>query len=132
MSNKVLYIIRGVPGSGKSTIAHKLTDYVAEADMFMFENGEYKWSKDKLHMAHKKCEELVEQYMIENKNKIAVSNTCIKVKEMKPYLKLAEKYGYSVEIIELNGGYKSIHNVPETTMERMKQTFQPYDRIKNN
>ena len=40
---KVLYIVRGIPGSGKSTFAKSLGGTHFEADMFFMKNGEYKY-----------------------------------------------------------------------------------------
>lgn len=126
IENKILYIIRGVPGSGKSTLAKTLTKNVVEADQFMYEDGEYKWKPEKLHMAHKKCQETVEQYMQEGRDKIAVANTFIKLKDIKPYIDLAKQYDYKIVIKECNGGFQSIHNVPQETLDKMKSKFQPY------
>jgi len=126
IENKILYIIRGIPGSGKSTLANKLTSNVVEADQFMYEDGEYKWKPEKLHMAHQKCKETVEQYMQEGRDKIAVANTFIKLKEIKPYIDLAKQYDYKIVVKECDGGFQSVHNVPEETLEKMKSKFQPY------
>lgn len=121
---KILYILRGIPGSGKSTLAHQLTNNVVEADMFMYEDGKYNWSGDKLYMAHKKCFETVENMMKENITPIAVSNTFIKIKEYKPYVELANRFNYEVIIKICDGNYQNIHNVPTETIERMKRRFQ--------
>lgn len=124
MSEKILYIIRGVPGSGKSTLANKLTSNVVEADQFMYVNGEYKWSPNKLNYAHSACRHKVEDYMIEGRDKIAVANTFIKRKDVKPYLDLAEEYGYKVDQRICRGNYQNIHNVPQETVEKMRSKFQ--------
>lgn len=126
VEDKILYIIRGIPGSGKSTLANKLTSNVVEADQFMYEDGEYKWKPEKLHMAHQKCQETVEQYMQEGRDKIAVANTFIKLKDIKPYINLAKQYDYKIVVKECDGGFQSIHSVPEETLEKMKSKFQPY------
>lgn len=126
IKEKILYIIRGIPGSGKSTLANKLTSNVVEADQFMYEYGEYKWKPEKLHMAHKKCQETVEQYMQEGRDKIAVANTFIKLKEIKPYIDLAKQYDYKIVVKECDGGFQNVHGVPEETLEKMKSKFQPY------
>lgn len=124
--DKILYIIRGIPGSGKTTLAYKLTNNVAEADQFMYEDGEYKWHPSKLKMAHTKCFEKIENFMKNNITPIAVSNTFIKIKEFKPYIELAEKYNYMVEIKECNGEFQNEHNVSAETIERMKRNFQKF------
>lgn len=124
--DKILYIIRGVPGSGKSTLANKLTSNVVEADQFMYEDGEYKWKPEKLHMAHKKCQETVEKYMQEGRDKIAVANTFIKLKDIKPYIDLAKQYDYKIVVKECDGGFQNVHNVSDETVNKMKSKFQPY------
>lgn len=126
VEDKILYIIRGIPGSGKSTLANKLTSNVVEADQFMYEDGEYKWKPEKLHMAHKKCQETVEQYMQEGRDKIAVANTFIKLKDIKPYIDLAKQYDYKIVVKECDGGFQNVHNVPDETVNKMKSKFQPY------
>lgn len=125
--NKVLYIIRGIPGSGKSTLAYQLTYNVAEADQFMYENGEYKWHPSKLKYAHQQCFEKIETFMKQGITPIAVSNTFIKLKDFKPYVNLAQQYEYIVEIKDCDGNYGSIHDVPSDTMEKMKKKFQKYE-----
>ena len=50
---KILYIVRGVPGSGKSTFAEKLVGHdflVCEADKYFIdkETGEYKFDISKI------------------------------------------------------------------------------------
>ena len=57
---------------------------------------------------------------------IVVSNTSTTEKEMQPYIDLAKKYDYKVTslIVENRHGGKSIHSVPEETIEKMKQRFE--------
>ena len=45
---------------------------------------------------------------------------------MKPYYELAEKYGYAVFslIVENRHGGKNVHNVPEETLEKMRNRFE--------
>jgi hypothetical protein len=53
---------------------------------------------------------------------VVVSNTLTSEKELKPYIELAEKYGYQIVslIVENRHGNKSIHDVPDETLERME------------
>jgi len=58
MKDKILYIVRGIPGSGKSTIAKTLGGIQIESDQYFIDsNGEYKFDASKLHNAHNYCQE---------------------------------------------------------------------------
>lgn len=138
MEEKVLYIVRGLPGSGKSTFANKLArdnDYlVCEADKYFTDKktGEYKFDASKIKDAHKYCQDLVETYMSDSLvndqwyREIIVSNTFTQEWEMKPYFELAEKYGYKVfvTIVENRHGGKNTHGVPDDKLEIMKNRFE--------
>lgn len=125
--NKVLYIVRGLPGSGKSTFAQTLTSNHWEADMyFVNENGEYKFDMDKIKNAHQWCRDMVEDAMKRNLDKIAVSNTFTQVWEMELYHKLAEHYGYTIFhlIVENRHDGENQHGVPSDKVQIMKDRFQ--------
>ncbi len=101
--NKILTLVRGLPGSGKSTFANFIwNDYaICEADKFFYDKeGNYNFDATKLTDAHKWCREQVETRMKDNEvnpqfyPEIVVSNTFTKEWEMEEYYKLAEKYGY--------------------------------------
>jgi predicted kinase len=127
---RTLYLIRGLPGSGKTTFARELVpDFlVCEADkFFMTENG-YEFNPTKLTEAHSWCQKIVETYMMDSElyPKIAVSNTFTRDWELNPYFDLAEKYGYRVfsVIVENHHGNESIHNVSYDTIEKMRNRFE--------
>lgn len=124
--SKTLYIIRGLPGSGKSTLARKLTDVVREADQYFDLYFGSTFKPNLLPRAHEWCQEEVELFMCNRVKSLAVCNTFTQEWEMKPYLDLAEKYGYTVHtiIVENRHGNKSIHDVPESTIERMRSRFE--------
>ena len=62
---KVLYIVRGIPGSGKSTFAKTLGGQHYESDMFFInENGEYNFDVTKIKDAHQWCQGMVKAHMI--------------------------------------------------------------------
>ena len=134
---KVLYIVRGIPGSGKSTFAKKLVgeDFlVCEADKYFInqENGKYEFDISKIKDAHKWCQNIVETYMRDSLindqyyREIAVSNTFTQEWEMEPYLELAKTYGYKVFsiVVENRHGGINQHGVPEEKLEQMKNRFE--------
>lgn len=126
--NKILYIVRGVPGSGKSTFAKSLGCPVFEADQYFIdsETGEYKFDPSKIKLAHNWCKLRVEHSMEDGLDKIAVSNTFTQEWEMESYFSLAENYGYSVFsiIVENRHGGINIHGVPEDKLQVMKDRFE--------
>ena len=101
MISKKLYILVGVPGSGKSTYANKLSSHknICEADNFpgLYVNGRLKFNL--LEMAHIYCRMCVEERMKSGLEKVVQSNTNLDKGVLEPYIKLAEKYGYEVHII---------------------------------
>lgn len=133
-----LYLIRGLPGSGKSTFASELAESRDachhEADHYFHfkigESGTQVWTEDynfdatKLHLAHKACKDWTCDCMMDRCD-IVVSNTFTTEKELKPYLDLAAEHGYSVTtlVVENRHGNKSIHGVPEETMTKMRNRF---------
>jgi predicted kinase len=133
--NGVLFLVRGLPGSGKTSFATAIwNDYaVCEADKFFYDKeGNYNFDPTKLKEAHAWCKNEVESKMIEHQNnqqyypEIAVSNTFTQEWEMEDYFKLAEKYGYKVVslIIENRHGGQNVHGVPEDKLQIMKNRFQ--------
>ena len=128
---KILYIVRGIPGSGKSTFAKSLGGTHFETDMFFMKEGEYKFDMFKLKEAHKWCQDSVYNAMILNhtaglNNVIVVSNTFTQEWEIDYYFELAKEHGYRVYslIVENRHGNKDVHNVPEEKLLQMKQRFE--------
>jgi predicted kinase len=119
---KVMYLLRGLPGAGKSTLANQLSSNICEADMYFMRNGEYQFDMNLLGAAHMWCRMKCEDFMKDEQPTIVVSNTLTSEKELKPYIELAEKYGYQIIslIVENRHGNKSIHDVPDETLERME------------
>ena len=120
--NPTIYIVRGLPGSGKSTIAKKLVHYTKhfEADMFFMENGVYCFNPAFIKDAHEWCFNSIESAMKTDCD-CCVSNTFTQRWEYQPYLDLAERYDYNVQIIECHGDFGNIHDVPEQVIENMKK-----------
>ena len=124
--SKQLFLIRGLPGSGKSILAKTLGGKHVEADMyFINHNGEYEFDAKGINYAHKQCKDCTELWMHKEEKLIVVSNTFTTERELKPYYELAEQYGYKVTslIVENRHGGISEHDVPQETIDKMKNRF---------
>ena len=136
-SMRHLFILRGVPGTGKTTLAQILTtngnsrvpycNYaMCSADDFFYdEQGNYNFDPSKLGDAHKQCQERCKDAMEKEKDRIVVHNTNIELWEMEPYLKMAEAYGYTPMILCSEMNYGSVHGVPDSIIEDMRDRYQP-------
>ena len=126
---KILYLVRGCPGSGKTTFANTLSNgeypVLAADDYHYDDEGNYNWDPKNLHKAHKYCKDKTHEKMKEEYDKIFVCNTFVKESELKPYYVLANKMGYDVfsVVVENRHGNKNIHGVPNDTIKRMKDKF---------
>lgn len=116
-----------MPGSGKSTLASKLVPDSAhvESDDYFITDGKYKFDIEKLSDAHIWCKKSVEDLM-----KIgvpcAVSNTSIQRWEYQPYLDMATRYKYDVQVIDCHSEWVNIHSVPDDVLKRMKERWEPH------
>lgn len=120
-SPKILYLVRGVPGSGKSTTARGtgIPNHF-EADMFF--GDDYKFDASLLKMAHSWCFASTYKALLNNES-VVVANTFTTVREMEKYLRLADTFDIKVIVHQMHGKYGSIHNVPEDVIKRMEDRF---------
>lgn len=121
-----LVIMRGPSGSGKSTYTKKhLSDaVVCSADHYFERDGEYKFDRTKLGAAHGYCKGKVQTEMKKGTPLLVVDNTNTQIREMKPYVKLARKHGYTVRFVRLEtpvevAAARNTHGVPEEAVQRM-------------
>jgi predicted kinase len=125
-TEKILILVRGLPGSGKSSFAKTFADIYFEADMYFEKDGEYKFEPSKIKDAHSWCQDKVETSMIVDIPKIAVSNTFTQEWEMEHYYTLAKKYNYKVFSVIVENRHNGVneHGVPEDKIEVMKNRFE--------
>lgn len=115
-----IILIRGLPGSGKSTIAKQMIGYVhLEADMFLEVGGIYVYDASKVSQAHDWCIASAKT-ALENGENVVVSNTFVKLWELERYVNL----GFPFRIIEANGKWSNIHGVSHDKIEKMKSRWE--------
>lgn len=124
-----LVLIRGLPGSGKSTIARAMTTHEHyEADMFFQDaGGAYNYDREKIKDAHEWCQRQTFKALANGK-RVVVSNTFTRKFEMEPYFDMAKTFGIEPNIIEVTGNWPDAHGVPAEVVEKMRQRW---ERISN-
>lgn len=128
---KKVYIMRGIPGSGKSTYANKFPETeVCSADSYFYKNGHYSFDKSKLDAAHRFCKAKYNGLIACGDNAV-VDNTNTTLKEFEWYISEAKKHGYAVEVVRMVHDLedcikRNVHSVPEATIRKMNARFQDY------
>ena len=122
-----LTIIRGIPGSGKSTLASIICQSTGavhfEADMFFTdESGVYKYIPDDIPKAHDWCQKAVHSALL-RKHDVVVSNCFVKYAQILPYLGMPYT---TISLIECSSEFRSIHNVPIKSIQRMRAQWEPF------
>ena len=134
---KELILLRGISGSGKSTIAKKYVGngVVFSTDDFFMMDGKYFFDPKKLGLNHKKNQERTEIAMRQGISPVIIDNTNFETWEMKIYVDLADKFGYSIKILETEPieleelikrqeNRRSINKtIPRETLEKMLKKY---------
>lgn len=129
MAEKSLIILRGLPGSGKSSLASLLSKAICSADDYLINReGNYIWTESRVIQAHKWCERKCERFMKKQIFLIVIDNVSVKSKDMRPYRKLAKEYGYKVYSVIVENRHRGIntHNVSKEIMKSMRKKFEIY------
>ena len=99
-------ILRGVPGSGKSTIAREMNVPTVSADHYMVDaDGNYNFDPARLQYAHRECLSEYMRHMLEwGTPHVIVDNTNITAVECAPYVAIAQAIGADVEVLTIDCG----------------------------
>ena len=137
---KTCLILRGLPSSGKTTLAKRIANmvpsfsedelnysqYVCSADDFHYDNeGNYNFDPAKMSEAHAYCKALFADKIDKGQELVIVANTNTSWSEFKDYGLYAELNGYLVFhlIVETRHDNKNNHEVPDETVKRMRDRF---------
>lgn len=134
-------ILRGVSGSGKSTVAKSLTAIVdvgraviVSADnFFVTPQGNYEFNGDKLGSAHEHCLNEFKSALTSGVELVIVDNTNTQHWEYQAYVKEAARFNYNVDY-EMVGSLepemlvkyaeRNSHSVPLDAIQRQAKRFE--------
>ena len=145
---KIVYIMRGVSGSGKSTKAKKIQANhllennvkveICSADDYFMKDGTYNFNPSKLKHAHAWCRDKFQNAIDSGVDYVIVDNTNTTFWEMRFYVFYAFALEYKICIVEPNTQWafnakelteKNTHGVPLESIERMLERYQNYNSI---
>jgi predicted kinase len=130
---KKLLVLRGLPGSGKTTYAKNLNGIICSADDFFCAKGVYLFDRNSLQDAHDYCYNKVVAAMEQEMKLIILDNTNTRRSEYSRYVEAAKEHGYFVEekiIGEVSIGvcatyaFRNRHGVPLKVIQNMARRFE--------
>lgn len=122
-----IQLVRGLPGSGKSTFAKELfKDYlILEPDMLCIENGVYDWN-----LIKERRNKTVMSAMISSLVGMGVDVVVSSVMPtdndgsfLASIMRVAYKTGAEVFLWDCKGTWKNVHAVPQSTLDGMRKAF---------
>lgn len=136
---KTLIIMRGLPGSGKSTTVARLVQanpqhvvVCAIDDYFTDTHGVYRWSASRLGIGHQATQAKAFAAMQAGLD-VIVDNVNGLAKDMKPYVVEALRLGYDIRFIDPHTAWawnpaqcahRNRHNVPLQTLQSMLRRWE--------
>lgn len=127
-----LQIIRGLPGSGKTTLALKRYPHLfrLETDMFFYSKGAYRFSMKRNGIALRWFLYEVELLCSWNVDFVATGVFSAHTERLQETISCALDFGYDVYINTLTTQYKGIHGVPKEHLDAMKASFVSDDDLR--
>lgn len=130
MNNPILIIIRGLPGSGKTTLAKKIAKEEnmihLETDMYFETEEGYVYDNEKLAEAIRWFDSQL-MCLLRDGKRVVCSNTFITIKSVENCLSnLSGRSRQDVLVVRLTNDYGTIHDITKEAIQDMKERFESY------
>lgn len=128
---KQVFIVRGLPGTYKSTIARMLVeheDHVLEAAKIMnMITKEHDFHPDLVKKSHEICQQAFEMLVQQGVERIAVANTSTRYEEFQYYIDSAAKHGYTAVLMVMEQQPHHVQHSPrigQGQLTKMRKRFE--------
>lgn len=130
-----MYIMRGVSGSGKSTMARQLAGpngAIHSTDSYFMIGGRYVFDPTKLADNHARNQASFELSLRRGISVVVCDNTNARIVHVLPYLRLAREYGYQIYVVEMAhpdpqaASARNAHGVTSDGVRRMISRWEPW------
>lgn len=126
-----LTIIRGLPGSGKTSLAMALIvgsrsgGALIETDMFHTINGKYEFRPERQRNAESWARGAA-AFRLSQQRDVVVTDVFPTLADIEPYRGIAAHFHADFQVIEVHGPWPDIHDVRAEDRERIIATWEPY------
>ncbi len=121
---KILYIVRGPFGTGKTEFARTICNNVVSCWDYYAQYGENKWNEKLKPYADQYCRTQVERLMDDGCDSIVVTNSFSKQQDLDDYYQLANTHEYKVfcVVMDTRNPQEYVRDVPKEVI--LKQVIQ--------
>lgn len=127
--NLTLTVIRGLPGSGKSSVAAALSAatnaVLIEPDDFHIRDGAYDFLHANMPYSHLWAQGLAARHLFQGRSAI-VADVFPALADLSPYRSMATHFGAALQVLDISGPWPDRHGVLPEDRARMIAAWEPW------